>query len=422
MIDQLLQAASRAYPDRLFLVSSARQLSFGDCRRECLGVATALQALEPDRLACRMTDSVDLALLLLGAALVGKAILPLDEAMDEGEAQTLCSSLGIGEILRSCPAPAAGPAPTGEGSLWLMTSGTAGPPKRVSYSWKDLAAQVPKASDTPPGRWLLAYRLSHFAGVQMLVHTLVNGATLVIPDSAQVGDAVRAAARFGVTHLSASPTFWRFALAAREVAALPLQQVTLGSEAVSADILAALTATFPGARIVHVYATTELGSLVAVSDRLPGLPTSVLDRPADAAVRLRVVDGELEVLSRHGARGKSAGWIPTGDLVREADGRLLFAGRRSEVVNVGGLKVNPQEVEEVLGATDGVLVLRAYGQENPITGQALAVDVVPMQGVDTDDLEERLRDAATALPRPARPVRINLVSELPLKNLKLQRR
>ena len=100
----------------------------------------------------------------------------------------------------------------------------------------------------------------------------------------------------------------------------------------------------------------------------------------------------------------------------------MFVGRRTEVINVGGVKINPQQVEQHLQLLEEVQLLRAYGRDSPITGQIVALDVVLMPGVDEAVAEELIFEAALDLPRHSRPRSVNFVDSLTMTNNKLKRR
>jgi acyl-CoA synthetase (AMP-forming)/AMP-acid ligase II len=234
----------------------------------------------------------------------------------------------------------------------------------------------------------------------------------------------------GVTHVSATPTFWRFVVALldrRTADDIPLRQITLGGEAVPEPLLEDLRSLFPAARISQVYGATEFGLGVSVRDGRAGLPVSVLDRDENATVQMRITDGQLEVrssvgmLGYHGEDDAEEGWRPTGDLVEIEGDRIVFVGRAHERINVGGVKVHPLPIEDVIGRVDGVALVRAYGRSNPVTGQIVAVDVVPRAGRDQEVLEAAIRAACDSLPPAARPRRIRFVEALDVRGHKIAR-
>ena len=250
--------------------------------------------------------------------------------------------------------------------LTIRTTGTTGLPKAARHDWRVLSQTVAGIHPAPRQRWLLAYGLHQFAGVQVLLHVVASQATLVAPFPRQPRDGLDALLRDGVTCVSATPTYWRFLLTearSRRVDPPPLEQVTLGGEASPADLLEELRRTFPAARISQVYASTELGSVTSVRDGLPGIGVHDLFSDTNPRANVRVTDGELWVRPAAGMLGYAGHdaaaavpgeWRPTGDLVEIADGRVLFRGRTSEVINVGGVKVHPLPVEERIAALDSV--------------------------------------------------------------------
>jgi acyl-CoA synthetase (AMP-forming)/AMP-acid ligase II len=455
VITNKFQRAVADSPDKPFLLSSSRQWSYSDFYIWCRSIAERLTAVPERHLACYMADSPQLVAVMLGAALSGKSLMVLNRASapeklagilaqfnidclisDAGELEDLpCRQFAANELqVHDHPNETAEIMPVeSDGELRILTSGTTGSPKCARYNWEDLFAQVREKPEAEGVRWLLAYRLNHFAGVQMLAHVLGNSSTLVLASSDRVADALTALEKFSVTHMSSTPTFWRFALALLQGdnKDFPLRQITLGSEAVSQGLLDQLKARFPNARIVHIYASTESGSLVSVDDMEAGLPISVLARPEHADVQFRIQEEELYVKSRHGMRAylnneappghSEDGWRASGDLIKIEDGRIYFVGRRSETINVGGVKVHPLDVESIVTALEGVTIARVYGQDNPVVGQIVAVDLVVQDNWDHQSVEKSVRKACMVLPRHSRPRRINIVDTLNTRNHKLVR-
>ena len=102
--------------------------------------------------------------------------------------------------------------------------------------------------------------------------------------------------------------------------------------------------------------------------------------------------------------------------------RIVFLGRTSEIINVGGVKVHPLVIEERVGAVPGVDMARVYGRANPMTGQIVALEVVPAAGADTAVIEAAIRAACADLPSAARPRNIRFVETVDLAGSKIVRR
>jgi acyl-CoA synthetase (AMP-forming)/AMP-acid ligase II len=278
------------------------------------------------------------------------------------------------------------------------------------------------------------YPLNHFAGLQVLLHTIRNGLSLAIPKTRQFSDVPECLIRCEVDSVSATPTFWRvFAGQLNSAAASQtrLRQITLGGEPVTADILGRLRELFPQARVTQVFATTETGSCFAVSDGLPGFPAEFLDAPI-GNVHLMISEGQLHVRTALGMAGYVDGspppagerdWIATGDIVEVRGGRVHFLGRKGEVVNVGGVKVYPPTVEEQIRKVSGVRDARVYGKANPVTGQIVVADIELSGNVAPEvALAEIRRLCRSTLSRFEQPRELHVVSELGRSNEKLIRR
>lgn len=306
--------------------------------------------------------------------------------------------------------------PPAAGTEWLLaTSGTSGYPKLVAHRLATLMRR--SRPGHPEAVWGLLYDWSRFAGLQVLLQAVASGATLVAPPAdAPLDERLARLLDHGCTHLSATPTLWRQVLMTPGAERLPLVQVTLGGEIADDRILRALATTWPRARVTHVYASTEAGVGFSVQDGRAGFPAAYLD-----GQRLRVADGRLQV--RHpgldaryvgGAGfGGDDGWIDTGDAVAQDGERVRFLGRASGVVNVGGNKVHPETVEQVLLTHPDVAQARVFARANPIMGAVVAAEVVLADGASPPDARQRiLAHARGALARHEVPAVLSVVAAL----------
>ncbi|MBP2294486.1 ANL family adenylate-forming protein [Azospirillum rugosum] len=306
-------------------------------------------------------------------------------------------------------------------AVLLETSGTTGAPKRARHGFDRLRGRLRGAPD-PDARWLLTFEPASFAGLQVILTALASGGTLVSVPGGGAAELAQAALRHAVTHVSATPSFWRAFLMALGNAGPPLASVTLGGEAVDQPLLDRLAARFPGAKLRHIYASTEAGALFAVTDGRAGFPASWLETGVDG-VALRLCDGVLEVRSPRAMTGYAGpgggapdadGWLSTGDVVEVRGDRALFAGRLDGRVNVGGVKVSPEAVEQRLLGVPDVQDALVRAAANPITGHILTATVVPAPGVTEADVRAAVREAIADLPPAARPRVITLADHIPL--------
>ena len=212
------------------------------------------------------------------------------------------------------------------------------------------------------------------------------------------GDFLLRAAAHGVTNISGTPSHWRRALMNPSARAIAPRYVRLSGEIADQVILDNLCAFYPDASVVHAFASTEAGVGFDVHDGMAGFSASFIGRRGDD-VEMRVEDGSLRIRSSRiasrylGNSGETLvdndGFVDTHDLVELRDGRYYFVGRRDGVINVGGLKVHPEEVEAVINRHPSVRMSLVKARKNPITGALVVADVVVKS-----DSESAVADAA----------------------------
>lgn len=276
----------------------------------------------------------------------------------------------------------------------LATSGTTGKPKLIEHQLATLTRTV--RSDIDRGAefvWGLLYDPNRFAGLQVVLQALFSGSTLVIPAQIQFDAQIEAILAEPVNALSATPSLWRKLLMDGRIFNLPLRQLTLGGEIADQSILDALKSRFPKARVIHIYASTEAGSGFAVQDGIAGFPKSWLNDESRSP-GLRISDSQHLLIKpplipegpEIRARLDSSGYLDTQDLVRIDKDRVLFVGRASGAINVGGNKVNPETLENYLRSIDGVVDARVFAKKSSMMGQLVAVEIVPELKLDTKSL------------------------------------
>lgn len=295
---------------------------------------------------------------------------------------------------------------SGDSALWMQTSGTSGKPKWVAQTPQRLLRRV--QAGRSKATWLLTYEPASFAGIQVLLSSMVSGHTLVsAPPGASVATMADLAARYGVTHMSGTPTFWRAFMRVANAGEVRLEQITLGGEVADQATLDALRHQFPSAGIRHIYASTEAGVVFTVRDGKAGFPAQWLDQPPDNGLCLaESANGTLLI----GARSQPMDqWLDSADVVVREGDRIQFRGRADAMVNIGGVKVFPEEVEAhllKLGFLNDALV---RAQANPITGSILTAEIVARPGAkDEAWVLSETRRHLQALPRQARPALLRL--------------
>lgn len=311
----------------------------------------------------------------------------------------------------------------------LLTSGTTGLPKMVMHDLAGLTAAIATTSPADGAAvWGTFYDIRRYGGLQIFLRAVLGGTSLVVSSAGEpVADHLMRLAQHGVTHLSGTPSHWRRALMRPAIRGIAPRYVRLSGEIADQPILDALRATFPDASIGHAYASTEAGVAFDVNDGLAGFPAAFIG-PVRDGVEMRVVDGALQIrsgrtASRYVGAGAPAlagddGFVDTGDIVEQRGERCYFVGRRGGIINVGGLKVHPEEVEAVINRHPQVRMSLVRPKRSPITGAIAVADVVlktergrpAAQHIEVRD--EILKLCREALPRHKIPAAISFVPAL----------
>jgi acyl-coenzyme A synthetase/AMP-(fatty) acid ligase len=224
--------------------------------------------------------------------------------------------------------------------------------------------------------------------------------------------------------MSGTPSHWRKLLMSGAAAGFSPRYVRLSGEIADQAVLDGLAQAFPGASVGHAYASTEAGVGFAVNDGREGFPASLIGGGRDG-VEMKVADGSLRIRSKRAAHayvGKHAaaltdgdGFVDTGDMVELRGDRYYFVGRRGGIINIGGLKVHPEEIEAAINRHTGVRMSRAKSRRSPITGAIVVADVVlapASAGREKEIREEILAQCRASLATHKVPAVIRFVEAL----------
>ena len=270
--------------------------------------------------------------------------------------------------------------------ITIFTSGTTGQPKKVVHSIATLTRSV-RIGDRYKGQvWAYAYNPTHMAGLQVFFQAFENQNTLVNVFNQTRDYVYQQICEKGITHISATPTFYRLLLPFVQ-AYESVIRVTLGGEKSDQHLYDSIMKIFPNAKINNVYASTEAGSLFAAKGDCFQVPEAIKDK-------FKVVDDELlihkSLLGSSDSFKFTDDYYHSGDLIEwvdESRGLFRFMSRKNELINVGGYKVNPGEVEVSIQDINGVRQAMVYGKANSILGNVLCADVVLEPGVTLTELD-----------------------------------
>lgn len=300
--------------------------------------------------------------------------------------------------------------------LVQFSSGTSGEPKAAVH---DLTLLLEKFEVRRPALSTLAFLVfDHLGGVNTMLHALSNGATLVSTRDRSPESVCRLIEQHGVELLPATPTFFNLLLlsgAHRRHDLSSLRVISYGAEPMPETTLMRLREAFPDVRLQQTYGMIELGALRTKS-RDDG---SLWVKVGGEGVQTRVVDGMLQVRSRSVLLGylnaptplTVDGWFETGDMVEQDGEHLRFLGRDSDLINVGGEKVYPAEVEGVIESMEGVAEATVYAEPNDLVGQIVCARVTALEAGGRDGLARQVkRFCRERLERFKVPVKVEVVA------------
>jgi acyl-coenzyme A synthetase/AMP-(fatty) acid ligase len=285
---------------------------------------------------------------------------------------------------------------TEEPGLILFSSGSTGVAKASLHSFNRLLS--PFAEKRRSFRMLTFLLLDHMGGINTLLSVLCNGGVAVTTRQRSAEAICELVERHRIELLPATPTFLNMLLiseAYKRHDLSSLKFMSFGTEAMPESTLEALQQTFPDVKFRQLYGMTELGILPSRTHEEDGLRLKL----GGDGCEVKVVDGVLWVRASTAMMGylnapsmfDEDGWFNTGDAVVEEDGYLRILGRDSEMINVGGEKVFPAEVENAILGVENVRDVAVRGKPNPITGTIIVARVALRDPEEKRAVERRIR-------------------------------
>jgi long-chain acyl-CoA synthetase len=275
--------------------------------------------------------------------------------------------------------------------LILFTSGSSGEPKAAVH---DLSKLLEKFKTERKALITINFLLfDHWGGLNTLFHILFNGGTVVTLQDRNPDYVCKLVQEYKVELLPTSPSFLNLLLLGRAYDRWDLSSlkiISYGSEPMPENLLSRVNSVFPNVSLIQTYGLIELGVLRSKSESNESLWVKI----GGEGYKVRVVDGLLQIKSDSAMLGylnadspfTEDGWFMTGDAVEVKGEYYRILGRKSELINVGGEKVFPQEVENVILQLDFVEDVIVFGSKNPILGTVVAAKV---KVKDTSTQEEK---------------------------------
>lgn len=309
----------------------------------------------------------------------------------------------------------------GHSGVILFSSGSTNRPKAMLHDLDQLMEHY-QQKKTKTGRILIFLMFDHIGGLNTLLNALTSGYTIVIPSERNPENVCKLIEFHQVDILPTSPTFLNLIVisdAYKRYSLSSLKLITYGTEAMAESLLQKISQILPEVKLLQTFGTSETGIAHTKSMAPDSLYMKITD---DGNHEYKIVNEELWLKSKTQVLGylnveengsfTSDGWFKTGDIVEETpDGFLKIIGRTKEVINVGGLKVLPIEIESVLLEMDKIDDCIVYGLPNAITGMTVAADIVLKSDNTKSKIKREIRNyCRTRLDSYKIPTKIKIVS------------
>jgi long-chain acyl-CoA synthetase len=280
--------------------------------------------------------------------------------------------------------------------LILFSSGSTGASKAALHDFDKLLMKFQNPRQVL--RTLIFLVLDHIGGINTLFYVLSHGGTLVPVKSRDPASVCRMIERYQIELLPTTPTFLNMLLISEAYLnhdCSSLRMITYGTETMPRATLQHLRAALPSVELKQTYGLSELGILQTKS-RDSG---SLWFRLGGIGYKTRVVDNVLWIRAESAMLGylnqpspfDAEGWFNTGDFV-EVDGEWMrVLGRQSEIINVGGEKVYPEEIESVLYEVENIRDVAVIGRANPVSGQIVSARVLLHHPEPVEQVLKRIR-------------------------------
>jgi acyl-coenzyme A synthetase/AMP-(fatty) acid ligase len=273
-----------------------------------------------------------------------------------------------------------------KGGLILFSSGTTGKPKMMFHEFDKLFSNLEFHSQKQRNiRILLFLMFDHIGGINTLISCIKDGSVIVIPEDRNPDTVCRIIHNFKVNVLPTTPTFLNLMILSNVNFGFQLESlklITYGTERMPQGLLLKIKNALPQVKLLQTFGTSETGIMKTISKA----SDSLFFKIEDDRYEYKIIDQILFIKSKLNINGylnlesdkfDKDGWYNTGDIVESSeDGFLMIVGRVNEVINIGGLKVLPAEIEEVILNFENVADCLVYGKNNSITGQVVCAKIV----------------------------------------------
>ncbi len=273
---------------------------------------------------------------------------------------------------------------TNSSGLVLFSSGSTGEPKAMLHNFDNLLSSYQNKKQNNINA-LLFLTFDHIGGIDTMIRILSIGGTLSIPKNRRPEDICKMIEKYKITVLPSSPTFLNLMLMGKfhklyDLSSLKI--IAFGAEPMPESLLARINIELNHVQLQQKFGTSETNAIKVISKSNDSLFMKIVDENQE----YKIIENELWLKSKTQVLGylnasmesfTDDGWFRTGDLVEFLeDGYIKIIGREKEIINVGGQKVLPTEIESVILTMEEIDDCMVYGEINTITGQTVVCDVV----------------------------------------------
>jgi acyl-coenzyme A synthetase/AMP-(fatty) acid ligase len=281
--------------------------------------------------------------------------------------------------------------------LIFFSSGTTGEPKAALHDLTFLLEKFKKDGKKLSTVTFLLF--DHIGGFNTMMHTLTNGGLTVTLKTRSAEEVCSLIEKYKLQLLPTSPTFINLIILNKTYEKYDLSSleiITYGTEPMPESTLKAMHKILPNAKLKQTYGLSEVGIMPTKSENSESLWMKLRN---DETFQTKIVDDILYIKSKSAMIGylnapslfDEDGWFNTKDKVLVKGDYIKILGRTTDLINVGGQKVYPVEVESALLECDGVLDIRIYGVDNPIMGKVVEAEVKVDESNNNRDFIKVLR-------------------------------
>ena len=305
-------------------------------------------------------------------------------------------------------------------NVTLFSSGTTGKPKMMTQNLDNIFESHLVPRNQKKLKILIFLLFDHIGGLNTLISSIKRGMCLAISDSRNPDDIIKFLYKAKINILPTTPTFINMLLLSEEFASEKFDSVkliTYGTEKMPPGTLKKINELLPNTRLLQTFGTSETGIVKTISKSSDSLYFKIVDS------EYKVVDNELFLKTKtqidkyEGLNSDcftKDGWFKTGDIVDvDSDGYIKVISRKNNIINVGGLKVFPNEIEQIIYELDFIIEATIYGKPNAIVGNIVCLKAIVDKGTNVKFAKKQIKSLCkNKLEKYKVPQKITIVSEV----------